>query len=356
MTSLANHQVEELTHDIVQWGHELGFQQTAITNTDLHRAEQHLNQWLAADRHGEMSYMASHGIKRSRPEALIPGTASIVSVRMDYLPEPLQATLDILESPELGFISRYALGRDYHKLMRRRLQQLATRIENAIGSFGYRVFVDSAPVMEKPLAANAGLGWIGKHTNLIHPKSGSYFFLGEVYTDLPLVGVAHAQRDHCGSCDRCITVCPTNAIVAPYQLDARLCISYLTIELKGAIPASLRPMIGNRIYGCDDCQIVCPWNRFAKQSAEIDFIPRDELNAPTLVELFSWDETTFLKRFEGSPIRRIGYSAWLRNLAVALGNAPRSAAVTASLIARKAHPSQLVREHVVWALERHSNR
>ncbi len=354
MNSPAPPQVEKLTRDIVRWGHELGFQQTAITHTDLSRAEQHLNRWLAANRHGEMSYMAHHGKKRSRPDELVPGSVSVITVRMDYLPEPLQTTIDVLESPELGFISRYALGRDYHKLMRRRLQQLATRMEKAIGSFGYRVFVDSAPVMEKPLAANAGLGWIGKHTNLIHPKSGSYFFLGEIYTDLPLAGISDPIGDHCGTCDRCISVCPTKAIIAPYQLDARLCISYLTIELKGSIPESLRPLIGNRIYGCDDCQLVCPWNRFAKRSAEADFLPRHELDAPKLVELFSWDEETFLKRLEGNPIRRIGHGAWLRNLAVALGNAPHSNTVASSLVSRKSHPSELVREHVDWALKRHS--
>lgn len=342
-----------LAEDIKRWGRELGFQQLGIADTELSVYERHLQEWLAAGRHGEMAYMARHGSKRSRPAELVPDTVRVISARMDYLPEPATAAEAVLARPELGYVSRYALGRDYHKLLRRRLQTLATRIEQHVGRYGYRVFTDSAPVLEKALAEKAGLGWIGKHTNLLSRSAGSWFFLGEIYTDLPLPADA-AAANHCGNCRACIDVCPTQAIVAPYQLDARRCISYLTIELHGAIPEEFRPLLGNRIYGCDDCQLVCPWNRFAQLTAEGEFAPRHLLDASALVALFAWDEAEFLRRTEGSAIRRIGHLRWLRNIAVALGNAPRSDDVVAALRRRSDHPSALVREHVAWALARHA--
>jgi epoxyqueuosine reductase len=342
-----------LAADIKRWGAELGFQQVGVAATELGADEARLLDWLDRGRHGEMAWMASHGTRRSRPSELVPGTLRVISVRMDYLPADAAAMQDVLEDPTRAYVSRYALGRDYHKVLRTRLQKLADRIAEVTGPFGYRAFTDSAPVLEKPLARNAGLGWIGKHTNLIDKRAGSWFFLGELYTDLPLPPDAPAG-DHCGTCTRCIEVCPTGAIVAPYQLDARRCISYLTIELPGSIPLELRPLIGNRIYGCDDCQLVCPWNKFARVSAEPDFRERHGLGSASLVELFAWDEAGFLARTEGSAIRRLGWDRWLRNLAVALGNAPSSAAVVAALQARAAHPSALVREHVTWALERHA--
>jgi epoxyqueuosine reductase len=341
----------QLANSIKQWGRELGFQQVGIADTELTEAEAHLFNWLKQGRHGEMGYMAAHGTRRSRPAELRPGTARVISARMDYLP-PGADMQTVLDDPALGYVSRYALGRDYHKVVRTRLQKLAERIEREIGPFGYRVFSDSAPVLEKPLAQKAGLGWIGKHTNLLSRSGGSWFFLGELYTDLPLPTDTPAD-DHCGTCRSCIDICPTQAIVAPYQLDARRCISYLTIELKGSIPEELRPLIGNRVYGCDDCQLVCPWNRFAQLTSEGDFAPRHGLDAPTLVELFAWTEEEFLKRTEGSAMRRIGYEQWLRNVAVALGNASTSAEVIAALCARAGHSSALVREHAKWALERH---
>ena len=333
------------------WGRALGFQQLGVTHTDLAADEARLERWLELGRHGEMAYMARHGRRRSRPEALVPGTVSVISARMDYLPPDTADAWAVLEDPQRGFVSRYALGRDYHKVLRRRLQRLADRIEGAVGAFGYRVFVDSAPVLEKALARNAGLGWIGKHTNLIHRDAGSWFFLGELYTDLPLPADAPAD-EHCGTCRACLDACPTEAIVAPFELDARRCISYLTIELKGSIPPPLRPLLGNRIYGCDDCQLVCPWNKFARLSAEPDFRARHGLDAASLTELFGWDEQAFLERTAGSAIRRIGHERWLRNVAVALGNAPPDEAVRAALVARSDHPSALVREHVAWALAR----
>lgn len=342
-----------LAQDIKDWGHALGFQQIGITDTGAGEHETHLRDWLAADRHGAMAYMANHGSKRARPHELLPGTLRIISARMDYLPPDAAPAEEVLQQPEYAYVSRYALGRDYHKVLRARLKRLAGQIEKVTGPFGYRVFVDSAPVLEKAFAAKAGLGWIGKHTNLLHRAAGSWFFLGELYTDLPLPVDAPASN-HCGDCRTCIDICPTRAIVAPYQLDARLCISYLTIELRGSIPVELRPLIGNRIYGCDDCQLACPWNRFARFSAELDFAPRHDLDGPLLVEVFAWSEEEFLARTAGSAIRRIGYECWLRNVAVALGNAPRSAAVIAALHARRDHPSLLVSEHVAWALRRHS--
>ena len=341
-----------LAADIKAWGHELGFQHLGITDTDLGDAETRLLNWLGRGRHGEMAYMAVHGTRRSRPQELIPGTQRVILARMDYLPQGSRESETVLNHPELGFVSRYALGRDYHKVLRQRLHKLAERIQRAIGPFAYRVFTDSAPVLEKALAEKAGLGWIGKHTNLIHRETGSWFFIGELYTDLPLPVDAPAEN-HCGTCRACLDICPTQAIVAPYELDARRCISYLTIELRGPIPVELRPLMGNRIYGCDDCQIVCPWNRFARATDEPDFAPRHGLDAPTLAALFDWSEAEFLKRTEGSAIRRIGYECWLRNIAVALGNARTSDTVLTALKARCHYPSALVQEHVRWALRRH---
>ena len=343
----------ELVKQIKAWALELGFDQAGIAGTDLTDYQRRLEAWLAAGHHGDMGWMAEHGSKRWRPEELVPGTRSVIVVRMDYLPADATAVESLLEQPERACISRYALGRDYHKVLRSRLKTLAQHIENAVGEFGYRVFTDSAPVLEKPLAEKAGLGWIGKHTNLLNRHAGSWFFLGELYTDLPLPADAPVT-DHCGSCRRCIDICPTQAIIAPYQLDARRCISYLTIELKGAIPVEFRQAMGNRIYGCDDCQMVCPWNRYAQHSRVDDFSPRQDLDSGELVTLFAWDEATFLARTEGTAIRRIGHARWLRNIAVALGNAPRSEAVLAALRARQDHPSELVREHVSWALAQHA--
>ena len=345
--------LQDLVVQIRQWASELGFQQAGISDVELAEEETHLLNWLAQHYHGDMDYMQRHGTKRSRPGDLVPGTLRVISVRMDYWPGPAEQAESVLDQPELAYLSRYALGRDYHKLIRNRLQKLAARIEQAIGPFGYRAFTDSAPVLEKALAQKAGLGWIGKHTNLINEQAGSWFFLGELYTDLPLP-VDTAAEAHCGSCSACIDGCPTDAIVGPNKLDARRCISYLTIELRGAIPVELRPLIGNRIYGCDDCQLVCPWNRFMTPTPEQDFLPRHRLDSRQLVELFSWDETEFLKKTEGSAIRRIGHSCWLRNIAVALGNAPGSAAVIASLESRITDKSEMVREHVCWALAQHA--
>ena len=340
----------QLAQDIKTWGRELGFQQLGITDTALGQAEQNLQSWLKKGYHGEMEYMARYGTMRSRPEELLPGTIRVISARMDYLP-PSTAIAKILAQPKQAFISRYALGRDYHKLIRKRLQRLADKINQVVGQFSYRAFSDSAPVMEKPLAEKAGLGWTGKHTVLINQKAGSWFFLGTLYTDLPLP-VDQPVKDHCGSCQACMDVCPTQAIVAPYQLDARWCISYLTIELRNAIPEALRPLIGNRIYGCDDCQMVCPWNRFAKKTGEPAFHARHGLDNPSLLEVFAWTEDEFLQKTEGSAIRRIGYECWLRNVAVALGNAPADTKIVAALQQRADHPSALVREHVAWALQR----
>ncbi|MDD1612771.1 MAG: tRNA epoxyqueuosine(34) reductase QueG [Methylococcaceae bacterium] len=346
-----NEQMQRLATRIKQWGMELGFQQVGIADTDLDQAEQHLTAWLGKNYHGEMDYMQRHGLKRSRPGLLQPGTLRIISVRMDYLPESASAMDKSLADPNEAYISRYALGRDYHKLIRGRLQKLADKIQSDIGQFGYRAFVDSAPVLEKALAEKAGLGWIGKHSNLINRKAGSWFFLGEIYTDLPLP-IDQSATSHCGVCTACLNICPTRAIVAPFQVDARRCVSYLTIELYGSIPEALRPLIGNRIYGCDDCQLVCPWNRFAKLTAESDFRPRHRLNMQQLLDVFAWDEQTFLSKTEGSAIRRIGHERWLRNIAVALGNARHSPEVIAALRTRLEHSSELVKEHVRWALDR----
>ena len=344
---------EAIATQIKTWGTELGFQQVGITGIDLAEDERHLLDWLEQGMHGEMAYMERHGKKRSRPEELRPGTLRVISARMDYLPPRAKPIASVLADSKLAFISRYALGRDYHKVLRARLKKLAQRIETATGPFGYRVFTDSAPVLEKALARNAGLGWIGKHSNLLHPQAGSWFFLGEIYTDLPLPTDRVFAEDHCGSCTACIDVCPTRAIVAPYRVDARRCISYLTIEYRGAIPEEFRTAIGNRIYGCDDCQAVCPWNRFAQYSREPDYQPRHGLDEVSLVESFLWSENTFNEKTAGSAIRRIGYECWLRNIAVALGNAPTSTTVVNALNQRQDHPSALVREHVHWALGRH---
>ena len=342
-----------LAADIATWGTELGFQAIGISDTELSTEEGHLLRWLSAGRHGTMDYMGKHGTARARPAELVPGTVRIISVRMNYWPEAAANAGATLADGHSAYIARYALGRDYHKVLRARLQKLADRIRHEVGDFGYRVFTDSAPVLEVALAAKAGLGWRGKHTLLLTRDMGSYFFLGEIYTNLPLPVTAPVSG-HCGNCTACIDVCPTGAIVAPYELDARRCISYLTIELQGAIPEELRPLIGNRVYGCDDCQLACPWNRFAKGSGEADFSAvRHGLDRASLVELFAWTETEFRTRMEGSAIRRIGYERWLRNLAVGLGNAPRSTDVVAALERRRDDPSPLVREHVAWALARH---
>ena len=340
---------EKLAEDIRGWAHELGFQTAGIANTELAEAETGFLNWLAQGFHGQMDYMAKHGIKRSRPADLLAGTVRVISVRMNYLPPDVRDSWEVLHQGESAFISRYALGRDYHKLMRKRLSQLEEKIRIAVAEFEGRVFVDSAPVMEVALARKSGLGWRGKHTLLLSQDAGSWFFLGEIYTNLPLPE-DHPESAHCGSCTRCIEICPTQAIVAPYLLDARRCISYLTIELKGSIPIALRPLIGNRIYGCDDCQLVCPWNRFARMTSEPDFAVRNGLDDVSLVELFAWDENEFRAKLAGSAIYRIGHEQWLRNIAVAIGNAPKSAALVAALQTRANHASELVREHVNWAL------
>ncbi|MBI2396180.1 MAG: tRNA epoxyqueuosine(34) reductase QueG [Xanthomonadales bacterium] len=344
-----------LASTIKEHAADLGFSACGITGTRLDQDESHLLRWLDDGFHGEMDYMQRHGTRRSRPDDLVPGTLTVISVRMDYLSRDaadMQATLD---DKALAYVSRYALGRDYHKLMRNRLQQLADRIAGLIGPFGYRAFVDSAPVLERALARNAGLGWIGKNALLIDRRRGSWSFVGELYSDLPLPHDAPESGYYCGTCTRCIDVCPTGAIVAPNRIDARRCISYLTIELHGPIPEDLRSAIGNRVFGCDDCQLVCPWNKFAQPTRERDFAPRHGLDRIALVDAFAWSEAEFLTRSEGSPLRRIGHERWLRNLAVALGNAPTTPEVIAALQARHDDPSELVREHVRWALARHDS-
>jgi epoxyqueuosine reductase len=342
----------KLVRDLRTWGRELGFADIGISGIALGQAERNLLQWLGRGYHGDMDYMAAHGSKRSRPDELVPGTLSVITARLPYWPGEAASAAEVLRDPVLAYISRYALGRDYHKVLRERLQKLAARLEAAIGPFGYRVFTDSAPVMEVALAAQTNLGWRGKHTLLLNREAGSYFFLGEIYVSLPLPP-DEAASTHCGTCRACLDACPTKAFVAPYLLDARRCISYLTIEHKGSIPVELRRLMGNRIYGCDDCQMVCPWNREAPQAQLADFDPRHGLDASSLVELFFWDEATFLKRMEGSAVRRIGYERWLRNIAVALGNAPASSKNFAALESRRQHPSALVREHVEWAISQH---
>ena len=344
---------------IKEWGRALGFQAVGISDTSLDDAEARLLEWLARDHHGEMDYMAKHGVKRCRPAELVPGTSRVISLRMDYYPPHAKDAWEVLQDGNRAFISRYALGRDYHKVLRNRLEKLAQKIRAEVGGFNFRVFTDSAPVMEVELAHKAHLGWRGKHTLLLSHEHGSWFFLGEIYTDLPLPVDKPGnvpQKNHCGTCQRCIEICPTQAIIAPYQLDARRCISYLTIELKGSIPLELRPLIGNRIYGCDDCQLICPWNRFAHQSVEADFAVRHGLDDIVLTELFAWDETIFKEKFSGSAIYRIGHEQWLRNIAVALGNTPQTAEILTALQARAQDPSSLVREHVEWALAQQQSR
>ena len=368
-------QLASLSRSLSDWGRELGFADVRVADIDLGDADLQLQRWLDAGFHGQMDYMAAHGSKRARPAELVPGTLRVICARMNYLPrphsddaapadEPTDEDWRVTEErrqadPSAAVISVYARGRDYHKVLRARLQQLADRIAEEVGPFGYRVFTDSAPVMEVELAQRAGLGWRGKHTLLLNRDAGSMYFLGEIYTDLPLP-VDEATTAHCGECRACIDVCPTQAIVGPYRLDARRCISYLTIELKDSIPEDLRPLIGNRVYGCDDCQLACPWNKFAQRSALPDFDVRNGLDAASLVALFAWTEEEFNTRLEGSAIRRIGHERWLRNIAVALGNAASGdggqrgdPAMVAALRARLVHPSALVREHVAWALARH---
>lgn len=343
-----------LTDRIQILGKQLGFDALGISNIDLSSAEQRLLDWLGKGYHGDMEWMARHGSKRSRPPELVPGTLSIISVRMNYFPPDSADAVMVLNHPERAYISRYALGRDYHKVLRNRLEKLARQLQTEIGEFGYRVFTDSAPVLEKPLAAKAGLGWMGKHTNILSRDAGSWFFLGEIYTDLPLPESGPVS-DHCGQCTACIDVCPTRAILAPYTLDARLCISYLTIEYSGIIPEKLRPLIGNRIYGCDDCMLICPWNRFSKLTKEADFSARHQLDSIRLSELLQWSETEFLAKMSGSAIRRIGYEKWSRNLAIAMGNMP-ACRETRKLLEQKYSQtgSQMVREHLQWAIARHS--
>jgi epoxyqueuosine reductase len=353
-SSSSHPDLARLVEDIRGWGRELGFSAVGISGTDLDAEEARLLAWLAAGRHGEMDYMARHGARRARPADLVPGTLRVIAARLDYLPDARDA-LAVLGDSTKAYVSRYALGRDYHRVLRAKLQKLVDRISDSIGDFRYRVFTDSAPVLEVALAAKAGLGWRGKHTLLLTRDAGSFFFLGEIYTDIALPIDAPAG-EHCGTCHACIDACPTGAIVAPYELDARRCISYLTIELKGSIPETLRPLIGNRVYGCDDCQLACPWNRFARAAAEADFAVRNGLDDADLVDLFAWTETEFESRLQGSAIRRIGYERWLRNLAVGLGNAPPGADIVAALERRADDPSLLVREHVAWALQQQEHK
>jgi epoxyqueuosine reductase len=350
----------QLVTDIQGWAHELGFSQIGVAGVDLSSAEAGLLAWLSNGFHGEMDYMQAHGLRRARPAELVPGTLSVITARMDYLPRTTSEGWQAIEfarlkQPGEGVVSAYARGRDYHKVLRTRLQKLSERIAQAVGPFGHRVFTDSAPVLEAELAARSGQGWRGKHTLVLSREAGSMFFLGEIYVDIALPE-SLAVTEHCGSCSACIDICPTQAIIGPGRLDARRCISYLTIEHGGAIPEELRPLMGNRIYGCDDCQLVCPWNKFAQRSALPDFDEREGLSGQQLTELFAWSEEEFLHRLEGSPIRRIGHERWLRNIAVAMGNALRTSAdpqLRASLMTRYDHPSPLVREHVAWALLQH---
>lgn len=346
---------QKLVDELKVQAKQLGFQQLHVSSIDLAKDEQHLKRWLALGLHGEMAYMASHGDKRSHPEQLQPGTLRVITCRMDYQPQGADSE-SILAQSDKAYISRYALGRDYHKLMRKRLAQLAKQLEAQTGSSNYRAFVDSAPVLERAIAQQAGMGWIGKNTMLINPTAGSWFFLGEIYTDLPLPADLPQPSEHCGSCQKCLDICPTQAFTKAWQLDARRCISYLTIELKGAIPEELRPLMGNRIYGCDDCQLVCPWNKFSTPTQLDDFQPRHRLDDRQLVELFMWSEEEFLTKTEGSAIRRIGHERWLRNIAVALGNAEYSKEIIQALESKKEYPSQLVREHVLWAIKEQQNR
>ena len=340
----------ELAAKIKQWGKEFGFAEVGITDIDLSEHEAQLQRWLDKGYHGEMSYMAAHGMKRARPAELVPGTQRIISVKMNYLP-PEASFAKALANKDTAYISRYALGRDYHKVIRNKLKKLGQKIEQEVGQLGFRPFVDSAPVLERQLAEKAGLGWRGKNSLLINKQAGSWFFLGELFVDLPLPVDEPNNEEGCGKCTACLTLCPTGAIVEPYVVDARKCISYLTIELQGPIPEQYRPLLGNRVYGCDDCQLVCPWNRFGQLTSEDDFAPRKNLKDQELITLFNWNEETFLKNTEGSPIRRIGFERWQRNLAVGLGNAPFSAVIIEILEKAKSDSSELVKEHIEWALK-----
>ncbi|WP_419964465.1 tRNA epoxyqueuosine(34) reductase QueG [Pantoea vagans] len=339
--------LHELAQQIKQWGLDLGFQQVGITDTDLSAEEPRLQEWLDKQYHGEMAWMARHGMMRARPHELLPGTLRVISVRMNYLPAKA-AFASTLKNPRLGYVSRYALGRDYHKVLRNRLKKLGEMIQQYCGELNFRPFVDSAPLLERPLAAKAGLGWTGKHSLILNREAGSWFFLGELLIDIPLP-VDSPQQEQCGRCVACMTICPTSAIVEPYVVDARRCISYLTIELEGAIPEEFRPLMGNRIYGCDDCQLICPWNRYGQLSDESDFSPRAALHAPELLDLFQWDEAKFLRITEGSAIRRIGHLRWLRNIAVALGNAPWSPHII-QVLEQRLGESELLDEHIQWSV------
>ena len=343
----------KLIRNINLWGAELGFQQIGFSDINLKNAEKKLKKWLDMKFHGEMHYMENHGLKRSRPDLLLPNTLSVISARMNYLATDNESAKLLLDHKKKAYISRYTLGRDYHKVLRQRLKKLAHKIDIHVKEFGYRVFVDSAPVLEKPLASKAGLGWIGKHTNLINKDNGSWFFLGEIYTNIKLPN-SNSSKDHCGTCFKCIDVCPTKAIIAPYILDARRCISYLTIELKGSIPIEYRRLIGNRIFGCDDCQIFCPWNKFASKTEIKDFDTRHALDTLDLIDAFLWTEEIWLKKTEGSAIRRIGFEQWIRNVAIAMGNAKTNKKIIEALNSRKNSESELIREHVNWALDQHS--
>lgn len=346
--------LSSLSQNIKLWGEALGFQKVGISDIDLKQQESKLQSWLDNNYHGEMEYMSKHGMKRARPDELLPGTLRVISVRMDYLPENAQFA-STLKDKNSAYISRYALGRDYHKVLRKKLKQLGQKIELEVGQLGYRPFVDSAPILERPLAEKAGLGWVGKHSLLIDAKAGSWFFIGELLVDLPLE-VDQPVENKCGKCVACLTICPTQAIVAPYVVDGRRCISYLTIELQGPIPVEFRKAMGNRIYGCDDCQLICPWNRFADTTQEDDYQVRQQLKNKSLLELFNWTEAEFLSYSEGSPIRRIGYQRWLRNISVALGNAPTSEAIVDTLKNKLAeNQSELLNEHLQWALKQHQN-
>jgi epoxyqueuosine reductase len=351
MQSVAN--TAGIAERIGQWGRELGFDHLAVAGTRLDEEEARLMEWLGRGWHGDMDYMARHGARRARPAELVPGTLSVITARLNYLPADARDAEAVLAERDTAYVSRYALGRDYHKVLRNRLQSLADRMTAELGEFPYRVFTDSAPVMEVALASRSGLGWRGKHTLLLSRDAGSMFFLGEIFVGLALEPTA-PEGDYCGTCTRCIDTCPTQAIVGPYQLDARKCISYLTIESPNAIPEALRPLMGNRIYGCDDCQLVCPWNKYAKVAAVPDFAVRHGLDGAALVDLFAWTEQEFDRRMEGSAIRRIGHAKWISNIAVALGNAPTSDAVVRALRSRETDTSGVVREHVAWALARHA--
>ena len=347
--SLTDEQLLSLSEQIPVWAAELGFQQCGIVDPDLDSDFAQLQAWLEKGYHGQMNYLADHGEKRRKPYELVPGSCRIISLRMDYTPPAFDA-LKLIGQPDKAYIARYTLGRDYHKTMRKRITQLGQRIAKETSALGYRAFVDSAPVMERPIAQQAGIGWTGKHTLILNRHAGSYFFLGELFIDLPLPVAEPITKNHCGRCTACLDICPTNAFIGPYELDARRCISYLTIEHKGAIPLNLRPLMGNRIFGCDDCQLVCPWNRFAKLTEESDFHPRHSLDDVSLLTLFAWDEATFLKRTEGSAIRRTGFEGWQRNLAIALGNSRGGAAVIDALKAKREASSPLVQEHIDWAI------